>query len=166
MSIFGLTNSKFKSGVTEVELKYSIIRPQWQIPQLIEHKSILNGRINFIKVSNDKARFEVVVNLWKYAVPKTAVQDILTYNKDTVKFMPHEDFGEYITSDGIAEADFFISAMILFYVRNRPPILQDRLLVVFESLTSVVMPQTVPQFLVDEGGQFLVDEDDNKLLKN
>jgi len=165
MSIFGTSNSKFKSGVTEVELQYSTIRPQWLIPQTIEHRSIMNGKINIIKIANDKARFEVVVNLWKYAVPKTSAQDILTYNHDTVKFMPHEDSGEYITEDGINEADFFISEMRMFYVRNRPPVLQDRLLIVFESLTSIVLPKIVPVFLVDEAGDFLVDEAGEKLLR-
>lgn len=53
MAIYGVSFSKFKSGITEVELNHSTINPKWRIPQVIEHKSILTGVINYIQVAND-----------------------------------------------------------------------------------------------------------------
>ena len=65
MAIYGISHRKFKSGVTEVDLNYSIIRPNWKIPQIIKHKSILTRKINYIQVVGDKASFDVICNIWK-----------------------------------------------------------------------------------------------------
>ena len=165
MAIYGTSFSKFKSGITEVDLNHSTIRPNWRIPQVIEHKSILTGAIHYIQVAGDKASFDVICNIWKNAVPKTTMQTLLGYNHTAVKFMPHEDDGNYLTTDGTTEADFYISIMRPFYVKNSPPILQDRLFIRFESLGSIFMPLATQSFLWDESEDFLVDEEDDKLIK-
>ena len=79
--------------------------------------------------------------------------------------MPHEDHGDYLTTDSTNEADFYISMMKPFYVKNNPPALQDRLFIRFESLGSIFMPDVVPPFLADEDEDYLADEDGNKLIK-
>lgn len=165
MAIYGESYSKFKSGVTEVDLRYSIIKPVWKIPQVIEHRSILTGKINYIQVAQDKAMFDVVCNIWKNTVPKTTMQTLLAYNHTIVKFMPHEDEGNYLTTDGATEADFYISIMRPFNIKDKPPILNDRLFIRFESLGSIFMPAGIIRYLVDEDGDFLVDESGDKLIK-
>ena len=153
------------SVVEVVNLNFSTIKPNWKIPQVIRHKSILTGVVNYVQVAGDKAVFDVVCNIWKNAVPKTTMQTILAHNHSTVKFMPHEDEGNYLTTDGTAEADFYISIMKPSGVKDKPPILQDKLFIRFESLGQIVMPLVTVGFLVDEGGDFLIDEEGDKLIK-
>ena len=118
-----------------------------------------------LNLLNDKAMFDVICHIWKNAVPKTTMQALLRYNHNTVKFMPHEDEGNYLTTDGTSEADFYISIMRPFGIKDKPPILQDKLFIRFESLGPIFMPLATQLFLVDEGSDFLVDEEGDKLIK-
>ncbi|KKL98369.1 hypothetical protein LCGC14_1825120 [marine sediment metagenome] len=166
MAVFGESYPKFKKISTVVGLNHSILIPTWRIPNQIKHRSIVNGVISYVSLGGDKMAFDVIVNIWKYAVPKTTMQALLAYNKDEVKFMPHEDSGEYIKeTDNTTEADFKITIMRPFYLNNRPPLLKDKLLIRFESVEPTAMPLTVTSFLVDEGSDFLVDEEGDKLIK-
>lgn len=164
MSVYGVSYSKFKKVSTEVDLKFSVIKHNWRIPQVISHKSILNGLSHSIKVADDKASYDVVCNIWKNGSPKVVMQDLLSYNHDTVKFMPHEDEGNYLTSNGTDEADFYISIMKPFYVKSKPPMLEDRLFVRFESLGEIFMPTATQSFLVDGDGDYFIDGSGNKLI--
>ncbi len=169
MAVFGTSFSKFKKVSTEVDLNYSIIIPTWRLPNQLKHRSIVNGVINYVSLGGDKMAFDVIVNIWKEgsaAAQKTKMQALLVYNKDEVKFMPHDDLGEYIKElDGTTEADFKITIMRPFYLKARPPVLQDRLYIRFESIEPTMMPLVSVGFLVDEGGDFLIDESGNKLIK-
>ena len=165
MSIFGTTYCIFKSGITEYDVRYSIIKPTWRVPQIKEHVSIVNGTTNFIKLSEDKMRFTIIANVWKMASPTVWMPAALGLNHGTFKFMPHENHGEYIKeTDGVTEADFYITEMKPFYLNTEPPALQDRLLVKIESLGGTSMLEGVVKYLVDEGDQFLVDESGDKLV--
>lgn len=165
MSIFGESYSKMKSGETEVDLQYSIIRPTWTIPNIIKHQSILTKKKRFIKVSGDSASFQVVCNIWKNGDAAAVMTDLLSYNHGTVKFMPHEDDGNYIyETDGATEADFYIISMIPYYVKNQPPMLEDRLQITFISLKAITLPTLTPGFLVDGDGDYFVDGSGNKLI--
>ena len=166
MAVYGTSYGKFKSGITVVDMNHCNIIPEWQLPQVIKHVSIINGKPNFIKITSDKSRFSFIINLWKYAVPATSLTDFLTYNHTSVKLMPHQDFGTYLLEiDGVTEADFYITKMRPFYLKNRPPLLQDKLLIIFESINPTLMPGITPGFLWDESEDFLVDEEGDKLIK-
>lgn len=137
MAIFGTTNSKLKSGVTEVDLDFGIIEPSWNIPQLIRNVSVVNRITTFIKIVDDFAEFTVVLNIWKNSVPKDVMADILQYNHLTVKFCPHADSGVYVQASGGGDADFYVTEMKPFYLRTSPPVLRDMLLIKFQSLEAI-----------------------------
>ena len=169
MSIFGTGYSKFKGADAGVHnLNYTLLKPEWNIPQLVEHVSILTGKTNFIKIANDKSRFTVIVNLWKegnVAAQQAALGLLLVHNHTLVKFMPHQTFGAYmLETDGLTEADYYITTMKPFYLKNSPPLLQDRLLIVFESINPTLLPGVVTGFLVDEDPDYLIDEEGDKLI--
>ncbi len=170
MSIYGTGYSKFKGADSGVHsLNHSLLKPEWQIPQVIKHTSILTGKVNFIKISSDKSRFTVIVNLWKagsVAQQQTALDLLLVHNHTLVKFMPHRTLDTYIfETDGQTEADFYITTMKPFYLKNSPPLLKDRLLIVFESISPTLLPLVSVGFLVDEGGDYLIDEGGGKLIQ-
>ena len=169
MSIYGTGYSKFKGADAGVHnLNYTLLKPEWQIPQVIEHTSILTGKVTWVTLSGDKSRFTVIVNLWKegsVASQQTALDALLLHNHTLVKFMPHQTYGSYILeTDGLTEADFYITTMKPFYLKNSPPLLQDRVLIVFESVVPTLLPGVVTGFLVNEAGDYLVDEDGDKLI--
>ena len=168
MAVFGTSHPQFNSGGV-VALEHSILIPTWRIPNQLKHRSIVNGVINYVSLGEDKMAFDVIVNIWKHgdaAAQKAKMQALLSYNKNEVKFMPHEDSGEFIKEiDGTTEADFKITVMRPFYLKARPPVLQDKLHIRFESIKPTMMPLMSVGFLVDEGGDFLVDEEGDKLIK-
>lgn len=168
MAVFGTSYPKyFSSG--EVELEHSILIPTWRIPNQIKHRSIVNGAVNYVSLGGDKMAFDVIINIWKYgnaAAQKAKMQALLADNKEIVSFMPHEDSGEYIKQvDGTFNAGFKITVVRPFYLRARPPVLQDKLLMRFESTDPTLMPLQEVGFLWDENEDFLVDEDGDKLIK-
>ena len=72
MAIFGESYSKIKTNHGEVSLGHSIIKPTWQEPNIIEHRSIINGNRNYVKVSENFASFDVIVNLQSYGATAEA----------------------------------------------------------------------------------------------
>lgn len=165
MAVYGTSYAKFKEGATVKDLDYCLIKPSWRLPKMIVHKSICNGVTHYLPISEDKARFEVVCNIWKNADPQGTLAGLLAYDHATVKFMPHEDYGEYIKdAAGATEADFIISKMQPLYLDAQSQNYADRLLVVFDSLKGIYMPGAIGRYLVDTGGDFLVDGAGNKLL--
>lgn len=166
MSIYGSSYSKMKSGATVIDLRYSTIEPTWNIPNVRVHQSILNKKRHFTVLYSDKSMFKVTCNIWKNADPTAVMQSLLSYRQTTVNFMPHQDSGAYIqTASGSGNASFFIVSMTPYYLSNEPPQLEDRLLIVFKSKHPTQVPGAFIPALVDESGDFLVDESGNKLVK-
>ncbi len=138
MALFGESHSKFKgSDTTVISLEYCIVQPFWGEEHLIRNISVKTRKTTFIKVSDDFATFIVVCNIWKNTVPEDVMNLILSYNHDTVNFMPHEDSGVYVQKVGGGDASFYIESMTPLYVKNDPPILNDRLKIKFVSLEAV-----------------------------
>ena len=135
MSIFGNSYSKIKTSEgVEISLGHSIIRPTYQEPNIIEQRSIINGVRTFTKISENFASFDVIVNIQAFGASDEAkVWEIMRENHTTVSFMPHQDVGNYLKTFGGAEAEFFITRMIPYYLKTDPPILHDRLLITLKS---------------------------------
>lgn len=163
--VFGELHSKMKVGSTEVDLEFSIIRPTYQIPDLIAHRSILTGKRSYRKRANDKARFQVVCNIYKNGDPAAVLADILQYNHETCWFMPHSDsVYDWLKDGGGTEADFYITSMIPYYVNATSPDTRDKLQITFESLGDVNLIEILEGFLVDGDGDFFIDGSGNKLI--
>ena len=149
-SVFGYGSARMKSldfnPSAQIGLTYSIVIPSWGQAELIEHKSILNAKVNFIQVAGDHAEFQLIVNIFKHNNPNDAMKAILAWNHDTVNLMLHigegQD-GKYIKAEGGGDAAFFITAMQPFYMRTEPPVLEDRLSIKFKSLDAVDAINTV-----------------------
>ncbi len=139
MAIWGETYSKIKrSDSTVITFGHSIIKPTWQEPNIIEHRSIINGVRNYVKVSEDFASFDVIVNLKSFGASAEAkLWEIMRENHTTVKFCPHNDDGNYLKTAGSIEANFYIVQMIPYYYKVEPPVLHDRLLITLKSLVYV-----------------------------
>lgn len=138
MAIWGESYPKIKKADdTEITLGHSIIRPTWQEPNVIEHRSIINGVRSYVKISENFASFEVVMNMWKFGDPEAKMWEVMRENHTTIKFMPHQDSGNYLKTAGAVEATFYIVKMIPYYLNTEPPLLQDKLLITFKSLVYV-----------------------------
>ena len=145
MSVFGTTNSRFKSSTAVVvDLDYSVIEPNWAVPQLVENISVVNKASTFIKIADDFAEFVVTVNIWKNGSPEDVMNGILQWNHDIVNFMPHEDSATYVQQVGGGDASFYITEMTPFYIKNEPPVLQDMLLLRFKSLEAIDASGSMP----------------------
>ena len=134
MAIWGESYSKMKTSDSRViTLGHSIIRPTWQEQNRLIQRSIINGVKNFVTISKDFAIFDVVVNLWKFGDPEGKLWEIKREDDTDVKFMPHQDSGNYLKTASGIEANFHIIRMVPYYIKNEPPQLEDRLLIIFES---------------------------------
>jgi len=154
MAIWGESYSQFKTSDSRViTLGHSIIKPTWQEPNQLEHRSIINGVRSYVEISKDFASFDVVVNIKSFGVPATAgaekLWEIMRENHTTVKFMPHVDFAHYLKTAGGAEATFYITRMIPYYFKTEPHVLHDRLLITFKSLVYVDILADSPEVPVD-----------------
>ncbi len=157
MAIWGESYSQMKTtGVglpRTVTLGHSIIKPIWQEPNIIEQRSIINGVRSYVKVSENFASFDVIVNLKSFGAPATAgaekLWEIMKENHTTVKFMPHVDFAQYLKTTGGAEADFYITRMIPYYYKVEPPVLHDRLLITLKSLVYIDILSDSPELPVE-----------------
>jgi len=114
--IFGNSNSKFVSGATTVDLPYSVLDPDWIMPDVLEHQSIISGKKNFIN-KGYYSEFKVQINLWKYANPNTSFDELESYKFSQVTFYPHKD------SDPIKdifgnESQFLISDIEPYYLTS------------------------------------------------
>jgi len=141
MAIWGESYSKIKTTTDparEITLGHSIIKPTWQEPNIIEHRSIINGVRSYVKVSENFASFDVIVNLKSFGASAEAkVWEIMRENHTTVKFCPHQDDGNYLKTKSAEPANFYIVQMIPYYYKVEPPVLHDRLLITLKSLVYV-----------------------------
>lgn len=145
MALYGESYSKFKaSDTTVVNLEYSTVEKQWAETNLIKNKSVLTGETTFVKMADDFAVFIVTINIWKNTIPVNIINTILLYNHDTVNFMPHQDSATYIQKIGGGDASFYIESMTPVYIRNEPPILEDKLIIKFVSLEAIDASGSIP----------------------
>ena len=145
MALYGESYSKFKgSDTTVISLEHSTIEKQWAQTHLIENKSVFTAKTTFVKLTDDFAIFIVTVNIWKNTVPATVMNLILSYNHDTVNFMPHQDSATYVQKIGGGDASFYIESMTPIYVKNEPPALKDKLIIKFVSLEAVDVSGSIP----------------------
>ena len=143
MSVFGTSYSKFKgSDAVVISLNHSIITPSWGEELLIKNESVFTKKSAFTKLDEDYASFEVVVNVFQFAVPATSMALIMGYNHDTVNFMPHQDSGVYVQADGGGDASFYIESMTPFYLSNQPPIIKAKIKIKFVALEAVNIPNS------------------------
>lgn len=143
MPLFGESYSKFKgSDASVIDLKYSTIVVSWGEEQLIRNVSVKTRKTTFIKISNDFATFIVTCNIWKNTVPETTINEILSYNHDTVNFMPHQDSGVYVQKVGGGDASFYIASIVPTNINS--PTKQDQLAIEFHSLEAVDASRSMP----------------------
>ena len=160
--VFGEQNSRMKFESTTIELNYSILRPTWTVPNLIQHRSILTGRRTIRQISSDRARFQVVMNIYRQGSPHDKMDEVLGYNHSTVKFAPHKD-EPYMIDEFGDEADFYIISMIPYYVRNEAPDFRDKLQITFESLGALGIAAGLVGYLIDGDGDYFIDSSGNRM---
>ena len=114
--IFGTQNAKFISGVTTVDIPFSIIDPDFIVPQYIVNQSAISGKRNFLKTGY-YSEFVVQVNLFKYDDPGVSYNDFETYRGQSVTFHPHKD-GDPIQDIFGQDVQFLISDIEGFYLDN------------------------------------------------
>ena len=120
-----------------IDLRYSTIEPNWGNELLIRNKSVFTAETAFTKIANDFASFIVTVNIWKNGDPGDAMNELLPYNHTIVQFMLHNDSDLYVQKIGGGDALFYIESMTPVYIKNEPPILNDKLIIKFVSLEAV-----------------------------
>ena len=100
--IFGNSNSKFVSGATTVDLPYSVLDPDWIMPDVLEHQSIISGKKNFIN-KGYYSEFKVQVNLFKYS-------DRILLNEGTGLPLLNEGTGESLLNENyIDESNYTVN---------------------------------------------------------
>ncbi len=114
--IFGTSYSKFVSGITTVELPYSVLDPSYMLPDVLVHQSVISGKKNFIS-KGDYSEFKVQINLWKYANPNATFNQLEGYKFSQVTFYPHKD-GDPIKDIYGNEVQFLISDISEYYLTN------------------------------------------------
>lgn len=113
--LFGISNSKFITGATTVELLHSLLDPDYFIPDEVEHTSIINGDVNYIW-RGQYNKFLVTVYLFKYSDPKAKFLEIYSYKGTSVDyFYPFSD-GEFIKDLGGNAVKFHISEVLPYYL--------------------------------------------------
>ena len=163
MGLLGYSYSKYKLSSVEYDIRFSTIDARWGIPNVIRHQSIVNGYRSFTMISRDYAMFIVNCNLMKYGDPRSIIANFLDARQQTVKFMPHADYGVYLTELGGVEADFYVESVIPYYLENEPPMLEDKVQMVFKSIKGVQFPEALKAYLVDGSGGYFVDTEGDKL---
>lgn len=162
--IFGTSYPKLKSGTTIYQLGKSLIDPSFAEPNLVEHRSIINGFKSWrIKGSGDHASFRITMNLFKYESPRVKFEELYVLNHQYVKLMLHQDSGLWFQDVDGNDADFFISLMLPFYLQTAPPNYQDRLLIELQSQKALNLTDSLFGYLVDGSGNFLIDGSGRKL---
>jgi hypothetical protein len=88
--LLGIGTSGFTNllGTEYILLNNSVFYPSYVEPDILEHKSIINGVKNFIDLG-DYSSFKVVCHVWKWENTLRALQDLMTYNHEDVYFYPH-----------------------------------------------------------------------------
>ena len=130
MAIFGTGSAQFQEGTGSlVVLTGSMLIPNYIIPDLIEHKSIVTGHKDFISLG-DYSEFQVGVNLYKATNPTSTFSTLYSYLHKNVYFWPHIDGKAISGSDG-TPVEFNISDMQLSYIENKD--YADYLLITFKA---------------------------------
>ena len=114
MSIFGTTYSKFVSGSDTVLLEHSLLDPTMLELEYVEHKSVLNGKRNFITKGN-RSEFKVTLFLFKYSNPTTKLNEVLDYEDSLVVFYPFVN-GNPIQNEYGSNINFYLSNIELFFL--------------------------------------------------
>lgn len=157
--IFGTQHSKFVSGVNEVELTNSRIKPDWNVPSQIMHKSIITGYRSFVNVI-DYSFFPVTVFLYQEIDPNAKLQEIKTYRNSLVSFYPYSD-GEAVKDSNGEEVQFFIT-ISPFYLNNEN--IFDGCLIKFVSISPSIIKPSALAIITTEGGIDLTTEDGRELI--
>lgn len=88
--IFGTLHSKFIYNGNEVELPYSVMKPNYLSANYVEHKSIINGDKNFITLG-DSSEFSLIYYLFKDNASNYNFNELLKYLHKEVIFYPHKN---------------------------------------------------------------------------
>jgi len=127
--IFGNSYSKFVSGATTVELPNSILDPDFVLPDLITHQSIMTGKLNYIK-KGYYSFFKVMVYLYQRVDPNSDYAELESYRDNQVTFYPHKD-GDPIKDIFGNETQFLLSNIESYYLTNT--VLKDIALLTFKA---------------------------------
>jgi hypothetical protein len=123
MSIFGLDSPKFQSNLGTLEFDNSVLDYAHIVPKTIEHSSVVNSDRNYLNNRFNSA-FRIIVNLYKYADPKSKFNEIMSFKGQWGWFFPHKD-------EDRAARTFHIVRMIPFYIGQT--IFFNRILIDIES---------------------------------
>lgn len=114
--IFGISKPKFVFNSTDYFLDYSVLSPNFSIPQSVEQTSVITGHRELVE-KGDYAEFTVLVHLHKYADPRAKFEELYPAYRKSVKFYPHRD-GEALKDVNGDDALFIVSEMKPGYLSN------------------------------------------------
>jgi hypothetical protein len=140
MDILGVNTAKFKSGATTVQLERSEIDPTFIDPDVIEHKSILNGHVEF--KARKYAEFILIHHLCNYVDPAIKYNEVASYLFTAVEFYPHSE-GAPIKNKFGGTVPFFIVQVKPFYLEDDDN--YDALIIKFKSTSPITYNQIVAQ---------------------
>jgi hypothetical protein len=118
MALFGTGSAKMQisGSTTSSLLDYSIINPEFIVPDEKDYKSVITGHKSFMTLG-DYSNFKVQVNLWKYSSPKIKFQELYSYLHNNVYFWPHAD-GKAISGSTNLPVEFHITDIKHSYLDN------------------------------------------------
>jgi len=144
--ILGEQHSKFVIGELEIEIPYSVLMPNWNMPQEIEDESVINGYRTFNRLW-DLSEFEVQVNLFKYPAPKTFFNSLQGYIGTSGIFYPHMDGGALLKNNG-EPATFVLTAADTYSKEGKH--IYDILILTFKSEVPTTITIGIVVLGVDE----------------
>lgn len=125
MSIWGTGNACFYYGY-EREAFNSIVNPKFQLPEIIEQVSVIDGSKNIITLG-DYAQFDIIIHLNRYDNTANAFENFYEMNHKDVKFKP---FKYSININGTVSGGIYLKDMnnndLLFYVEKVEPFYLDK----------------------------------------
>lgn len=116
MAIFGTGSAWIVYNGATQSLDYSVLTPNYQIPDVDEQKSLLTGN-RYFNAKGDYSEFDITVYLYKYSNPASASQELYNLNHQNVIFYPHSD-GKPIMDASGTEVLFHVNSMKFGYLDN------------------------------------------------
>lgn len=168
--IYGTGVPKMVIGSTTVTFSNSFIDEISPSPRDIEHESVLNAVRNYTnKTSYVHIDISIVIRLHKYAVPRTAYENIIQYHLNEIDEVYPSATADCFRDENDDPVPFHFTAWETFPLEKDPTWNYDQLRIYLKSKrpvkmqTSTVVPDTSVK-VTDDIGNWLVDGEGDSLI--